>query len=236
MNNYSGSVRPDVRMAVISCLFALRSVETMQILDANGYNGHKNQDGRLRNSSTQKPAHETAWALKSVKPSLNCTLSVHAQPGTRGRNDENRFFIGTAAFHRERLLSRAKSQDGCAHGSSGDVRLHIAMKKSLLFSFVSLVLPGGNEHDKEEGPPCRMFCDEKHLGKFHYLATEADPKRRDLDCGKYDVTQLTNQKASLPVLKERRWRNAELDLPSVFKNAFRINSQFAENRTCTTAN
>ena len=56
-----------------------------------------------------------------------------------------------------------------------------------------------------------------------------DPKQCDLDDGKYGVTQLANQKASLPVLKEQRSKNADLDLLSVFKNAFRIKSEFIEN-------
>ena len=38
-------------------------------------------------------------------------------------------------------------------------------------------------------------------------------------------------KASLPILKERCSKNAEVDLNSVFKNAFRVNSQFVQNRT-----
>ena len=41
-------------------------------------------------------------------------------------------------------------------------------------------------------------------------------------------TQLANQNASLPIVKERRSKNAEWDLQSVFKNAFRINSHFVD--------
>ena len=71
------------------------------------------------------------------------------------------------------------------------------------------------------------------------MASEADPKRRDLDDGKYDVTQLANQKARLPVLPKRKKKDKkeeELELHSVFKNAFTINSelvhsQFVENGT-----
>ena len=47
-------------------------------------------------------------------------------------------------------------------------------------------------------------------------------------------TQRANQKASLPVLKERRSRNVEVDLHSVF--IFRINPEFVENPTWKTAN
>ena len=84
-----------------------------------------------------------------------------------------------------------------------------------------------------------MFCDDKHVDVFYCLvqemATETDPKWRDLDDGKYDVSR----KASLPVLKEGRLKNAELDLHFGFKNAFRINSElidnFIENGTWKTA-
>ena len=67
------------------------------------------------------------------------------------------------------------------------------------------------------------------------MATEA-PKRPGLDDGKYDVTSLTDQNAGLPALNERRSNNAQLDLRSVFRNAFRINSQFLENGTLKTVN
>ena len=50
-----------------------------------------------------------------------------------------------------------------------------------------------------------MHAVDKHLGYcivwYKRWQPEADPKRRDLDDGKYDVTQLANQKASLSVLK-----------------------------------
>ena len=70
------------------------------------------------------------------------------------------WFFLTATFHRK-LSSRANNQEGCVHGRpSDDGRL----KKSLLFSFVSVVLlPGGNE-DKTKPPT--TFCEDKHLGHF----------------------------------------------------------------------
>ena len=65
-----------------------------------------------------------------------------------------------------------------------------------------------------------------------YCLVQEMASERDLDDGKYDVTQVAKQEASLPVLKERRPKNAELDPHSVF----RINSQFVENGTGKTAN
>ena len=59
--------------------------------------------------------------------------------------------------------------------------------------------------------------------------TEADPKRRDLDGGGNVtvVTQLACQKASLPVLKERSSKNAELDLRAAAPAPFsRTHSEF----------
>ena len=45
------------------------------------------------------------------------------------------------------------------------------------------------------------------------------------DCSHVLYQPRPNQKANLPVLKERRSKKAEVDLHSVFKNAVRMNSQ-----------
>ena len=127
-----------------------------------------------------EPLKTNIWdhEIFSLKPSLNCIL-FYEQSRTRSRNDENRFLKlnGRAAFHRN-LLLRGDSQDGCMRPWPV-WRYATQAMKSFMFSFVSLVLPGG-----KEDPPLCTLCHNKHFEYFIVLvqemATEANPKRRDL--------------------------------------------------------
>ena len=66
------------------------------------------------------------------------------------------------------------------------------MKESLLFPFVSLVLPGGNYKAKKQTHHAVLatFCDNKHLGVFHCLLQEMaiEAARLTWMMRKYDVT------------------------------------------------
>ena len=67
-----------------------------------------------------------------------------------------------------------------------------------------------------------MFCDNNYLGHFIFIVWYNRWQRKtakvlklawlEMNDGKYDIMQLANQEANLPILKEWLWKNAELDL------------------------
>ena len=70
--------------------------------------------------------------------------------------------------------------------------------EEIIAVFLGLVGIARRQESDKEDPPCRTFCDKLGYFTLQEIATEADSKQHA--DGKYDVTQLANQKASLPVL------------------------------------
>ena len=77
--------------------------------------------------------------------------------------------------------------------------------------------------------PCCTFCDKKHLGVFH--GNRIWPKAARLRWWEIWHHATCQSESQFARSKEWRSKNAELCQHSIFKNAFRIISQFVENGT-----